>query len=348
MTPGLEIPTSKEIKDQLACMLAAKRFRNAPNQSDFLALVVRRALEGKKTPGHVIAKELFPEKIGTDVRVTADHLRATLKRYQAEEGREDLVVIALPDPPKDKTIKLPEGEAYTPRFSYNASHLAGQEFALAEFHRLRGTIDDTLKALDHYNKVFALSRFHVGAIIGCAEAYIERARWEAMWGLNNEQSIYEAAETLDLLHPFLSKSWHVHAVGGFMLTINGKLDFAQKAFNDALALDRSSTEDYGGYVYFLIATRNLAEGLRLAKRHLDAHVIDLKARIRYAEALAAADQVNESLTVLEKAAEMEPGHSQVHLHLAQMYIKKGSHGKLCVISNMLAYLWINEPWMLLW
>ena len=115
-------------------MLASTRFRNAPNRADFLKLVAQRALQGKKTPGHVVRTVLFSEKFDTDVRQTADHLRATLKGYYASEGREDLVVIALPAPPKDKTVKLPEGEAYTPRFSYNASH-PGQEFALGEFHR---------------------------------------------------------------------------------------------------------------------------------------------------------------------------------------------------------------------
>jgi tetratricopeptide (TPR) repeat protein len=321
MMPGLDVPTSEEIRDQLERMLAATRFRNAPNRADFLALVVRRALQRKKTHCRIIADQLFREKPSHYVQVTAGHLRESLKDYYTHEGSEDLVVIALPDPPRDKRIKLPQGEAYTPKFSYNANHAVGREFALAEFYRLRGTFDDTLRAIDHYLNVQALTRFHVGAMIGTAETYIERARWQEMWGLDYEETIYHAAQWLDVLHPFSSTLWRIHAVGGFMLTVFGKLDDARTAFNDALALDRPSTQDYSGYLYFLIATGNFVEALRLAKKHLDAHVTNLNAHIRYAEALAAADRMAESVTILEKAAEMDPGHSQVHLHLIQMYIK---------------------------
>src|SRR5579863_7827930 len=171
MTPGLDIPTSPETKDQLAHMLASMRFRNAPNRADFLELVVQRALQGKKTPGHVVRTVLFSDKSDNDVRQTANNLRRTLKEYYANEGREDLVVIALPDPPKDKTIKLPEGEAYTPRFSYNVNHPVGQEFVLGEFHRSRGTIEDNFTALDHYNRVLKLAPSHIGANIGTAEVW---------------------------------------------------------------------------------------------------------------------------------------------------------------------------------
>ena len=119
-------PTPSEIREQLARMVASARFRNAFNQSAFLKLVVERALQGKKTSGHVIAKVLFGEKFSkgesTDVRVTATNLRKTLKRYYATEGSEDLTIIALPNPPEDKSVKLTEGQAYTPGFSYNNHH----------------------------------------------------------------------------------------------------------------------------------------------------------------------------------------------------------------------------------
>jgi hypothetical protein len=110
VSPSHELlPTKPEIEEQLQRMLSGKRFRNAKNQADFLALGVRRALGGKKTPGHIIAKELFPEKFqraeSTDVRVTASNLRQTLKRYYADEGIDDLVLIVLPEPPPDKKVK---------------------------------------------------------------------------------------------------------------------------------------------------------------------------------------------------------------------------------------------------
>lgn len=145
MTIGAESPTSIEIKSQLEHMLAGKRFKTAWSQAEFLELAVRRALEGKKTPGHIVAKTLFKEKFrkdeSTDVRATANHLRATLKKYYTGEGHGDLVCIALPEPPEDKSIKLPEGEAYTPLFSYNSAHLRAccDGRHRGEAHRWRGS-----------------------------------------------------------------------------------------------------------------------------------------------------------------------------------------------------------------
>src|SRR5580704_6917380 len=104
------IPAPEDIKAQLQRTLASKRFSTASNQKDFLVLVVNRALKGKKSSELVIAQALFPKFIkdeSTDVRVTASNLRKALAKYYAREGREDLVIIALPEPPPDKSIKLP-------------------------------------------------------------------------------------------------------------------------------------------------------------------------------------------------------------------------------------------------
>jgi hypothetical protein len=59
-----DTPLDAEVRYQLERMLAAPRFRNAGNQTDFLKLVVERALQGKKTRGEIIAKELFSDKVG--------------------------------------------------------------------------------------------------------------------------------------------------------------------------------------------------------------------------------------------------------------------------------------------
>ena len=103
-------------------MLATPRFKNAETQADFLELVVGRALQGKQTRGSDIAKALFEHKDEINVRSNANHLRKTLERYYSQEGIEDLVLIALPKPPRERSVKLPEGVAYTPEFFYNPRH----------------------------------------------------------------------------------------------------------------------------------------------------------------------------------------------------------------------------------
>lgn len=316
-----ELTSPYPIRDQLTRMLASKRFKAAMNQSDFLKLVVERALEGKKTPGHILAKKLFPDKPSYYVRVTADNLRKTLKRYNAEEGKDDPIFISLPEPPGDPKVKFAEGEAYTPSFSINPRHSIYKEFALAEFHRLRGTVHDGFEALKHYDKVRDIIPTHVDASLGEAEVWIQFALWDSLWGLDIGYSIHNAAEVLDIISKVAGPHWRLYAAAGHMLTIDRKLDHADKAIREALKFNRAKMEDYHGYVHFLIATGRIDQGLHFAARQFEANIGEVLSHLRYAHALMAAGQIEKSLSCLQNAAAMEPGHSQVNLDLAQIYFQ---------------------------
>jgi len=116
-------PTPEEIRQQLDHMLTGKRFAGAPNQSRMLAFVVDSALRGEQAiKESVIALALFPHLLPdecTNVRVTALHLRDRLRRYYAQEGQHDRVIISLPDPQHGNGGRLRVGTAYVPGFSYN-------------------------------------------------------------------------------------------------------------------------------------------------------------------------------------------------------------------------------------
>jgi hypothetical protein len=174
-------PSRPEIEEQLERMCSAKRFRNATNQSDFLAVVVNRALQGKKTPGHVIAKALFPLKFlkdeSTDVRVTAGNLRGSLKKYFDGEGSDDPVRIFLPDPPEDKSVRPAEGEAYTPLFSYHPFQAVSFQYRLAEALLSKDSVGRTKDALHKFGEVLDLAPHHVGAALGMSEAWCCLLHW---------------------------------------------------------------------------------------------------------------------------------------------------------------------------
>jgi hypothetical protein len=116
------IPKPYEINQQLEYMFLGKRFKGAPTQSRFLSLVVTLTLAGEKIKESTIAQALFPNFLSresTDVRVTALNLRDRLRRYYAQEGSQDRVIISLPAPLHCRGMKQPDGAAYTPLFSYN-------------------------------------------------------------------------------------------------------------------------------------------------------------------------------------------------------------------------------------
>ncbi len=306
-------------------MLASKRFRNASNQSPFLAFAAKRALDGKMTPGHVVAKALFPRKafkIGaTDVRVTAGNLRSTLKKYYAREGCNDLVLISLPDPPPDKSVKLKEGEAYTPEFSYNPNHASAREFTLGEFYLRRGLFTDVHEALAHFNKVIALAPTHMGAILGAVDAICDALHY---WERHEDRGQWIAAahgfieRALDLSPRF----WRVHSAKGNFLMRLGDLVAAEAAFKTSLELDRSSTEGYLQYSQFLAKVGRFTESLRLAKAYLDSHVDDVNAYTLYAAALCDAGQLVEAEQVLTTALHMDKSRFSVHLGFLLLYFKQ--------------------------
>jgi tetratricopeptide (TPR) repeat protein len=321
MTPKFGSPTSREIKDQLERMLAAPRFRNASNRADFLALIVRRALQGKKTPGHIIAKQLFQEKPDYYVRVTASNLRKTLNEYQGKEGREDLVRIALPKPPNEKKIKLPEGEAYTPEFSYNPNHALGRELRLGRHFHRRGMLTDEQLAFGHFTKALTMCPHHLEASIGVVEAWCSLLDWgAAIEDQATQATLVQASRVMDMAWVSGSTYWRVYAAAGHLYSLHGHLDRAKEYFAKAVALDRMTTESYEPYVKFLIHSGDRSEGVSLAKNYFDAHEEDIYAYTTYALALARSGSYAEAGLILERALVIDKSNALLQFYVAQLRI----------------------------
>lgn len=329
-------PSESEIEDQLQRMLASDRFRVAEKRSEFLEFVVRRAKEGKKSPGSTIAQALFPDKVwirpnGTikveshDVRETAKNLRKTLKLYYAEEGREDRVIVSLPEPSEDRTVKLADGEAYTPRFSYGAFHPVSRELRLgSHFHR-RGTVEDERTALRHFAKALAICPDHIDAAIGVIEAWCgllanhEKPDAKAWDGV-----LLKAEKVLDAAWMRGSKNWRLYAVVGnrFYYAGGSWVKKAAQFFAKAKALDPIRTESYEPYIRCLIDLGNVNEALALSKRYLDAHEEDSRAYVNYVLALAAAKRYGEIEAVLDRAVAIDRSDTFVQYYLAQLRIRQ--------------------------
>ncbi len=317
-------PTSIEIGDQLGRMLAMKRFRNAPNQAALLELVVLRALEGKKTPGRVIAKALFGGKFNqgesTDVRVTAANLRSTLRKYYAAEGSGDLVAIALPEPSKDRTVRVPEGEAYTPEFSYNPVHAVTKEVKLGQYFSARGMFRDYTRSILHFKSALQHAPQHIGAAIGIAEAYCGALRWkrEYMNSAAKEEWISRAAGWLDRVYDRAAEFWHLHAAAGFLYMSNEDLSRAEQSFVRAITLDRVATENYNPYFEFLLRSGNKAEGVRLARKYLDAHPDNVAAYTMHARILLLAGETDSATEATEAAVALDLGNYEPHVLLSRL------------------------------
>jgi len=110
--PAESTPTPAAIEAQLARILEGESISSSDRSKAFLSFVVRQSLLGKgaELKELVIGTELFGQadfdpKKNSSVRSAANRLRAKLAAYYAGQGRDDEVLITLP-----------EG-AYVPRFS---------------------------------------------------------------------------------------------------------------------------------------------------------------------------------------------------------------------------------------
>lgn len=318
--------TAKEKREQLRRILASQRFRNAPNPSAFLKLVVTRALKGLKSPTRVIAAELFKGKyaanISTDVRVTASNLRASLDKYYEFEGNDDPVIISFPKTSGDKRVKPPEGEAYTPLFTPNPNLYLALRQRLGHYHLERRAYGDFVRSFNIFAEILESDPKHLGASLGLIEtlsAFADRS-WE------NPHQIPWYPFSLDVLNQLEARAgdyWKVWAVRGLVQTTWGHLYEARPAFDKALLLDRSRTMAYPPYMLFLAKAGHRDEAVRLAFRYLNANAERSEAHVFYAYLLIELQAFDKAAQTLEIALSIDSGNGVAHEFLTYLgYLRR--------------------------
>lgn len=302
------VPKPEEVIPQLEHMLASGRFVNAPNQADFLRLVVRRALKGRDTSGQIIAKTLFADKfangVSTDVRVTAANLRTTLRKYYAAEGNEDAVIISLPDPPKDRSVKLPEGKAYTPSFSYNPNHAAGKSLRLGQQYLRRRSPMELVEALDEFEKTARSSAGRADGWTGLAESACLLVTYHTSPSIRKKSlqtAVAAGAKAVQLAPDY----WRAYAATGAALLCSHDMANASKAFSRAQELEAENTRQYGWYIPFLISVGKHAEALEIARRQSEDRIEDPLAQATYGFYLYLFRQFEAAKSILEQALKLD-------------------------------------------
>jgi len=304
-------PTAEEVKQQLARMLGGKRFAAAVKQAPFLKYVVEAALRGEPTDEDAIGYDLFPKFVSdqsTDVRVTAGNLRSRLDKYYADEGRDDPVMILLPEPPPSKKgeIRRPTGEAYRPFFIYNPNHPVDQDYRRGRYYLSQCTPADDTLALDHFG--FALERQpdHAASHAGKAEVFLRRAMvnpGNAPTATNLDLAAHSVNEALRC-SPAL---WRAHALRGVLHGCHGKWREAGQSFDRALQKDEFQTR-YGAWYYpaYLMAVGRTDEALVLVRTCAEENPDDLPSQLAQGVFLYAARRYEEALYSLAAANTMNP------------------------------------------
>jgi tetratricopeptide (TPR) repeat protein len=322
-------PTRAEIKEQLRHMLASPRFRNAQNPSAFLLLVTQRKLEGKKTTGNVVKEALFKGKFEdksvitqpAHVRVAAINLRKTLAKYYAAEGHNDVVVISLPTPPKDKHVKLEEGSAYTPTFAYKPDFFMMATLRFAYVCIERWSFTNLRRAFTLFSELLEKDFSPIGPAIGLVETHCQFAY--RGWYKSDFDWLALCRVLLDGLPKEAHGYWRYWAAWGAVHVVNEDFEQAKGAFGKALALDRARTEVYEQFIYFLISTGRVQEGITFANRYLDERMDDGFAHALFAMFLILGKRWDAGCKQLDLALQIDPGNCRAHEMLAIVSIANG-------------------------
>jgi tetratricopeptide (TPR) repeat protein len=348
----LDFPPARfEVEDQLKRMLAAPRFKNATNPSDFLKLGVERALKGQKTTGSVIAKGLFEGKyysgLSSDVRVTAKNLRRTLAGYYANEGENDVVIISYPTPSKDKSLKLQEGKAYTPTFSYNPKH---ERYILIRmgFQCLdRSTYRDYRLAFTLFSNIFEEDRNNIGAIFGLIEAICKFADRHWKYPVELKSAYAGCINLFDGLQDRAQNYWRFWATKAYLHKGMGKNHLVASLYAKALEIDRTATESYLPYIEFLFDSGKREEALGLAQRYVNDRVEDANAVAQYGQILCGAGLKDIGIGHLKVALMMDPGNCLAHETLAAVRFAERDVEGIRLHLRMLRVLCDDESFRLI-
>jgi tetratricopeptide (TPR) repeat protein len=323
-------PSRSDVEYELALILNSKRFAIATKQAEFLALIVRRKLDGKQSPENEIGPLLFTKfrkEESLNVRVTAKNLRKALAGYYAHEGKEDLVFIEIPTPLPDRRVKFLPGEAYTPRFSYNPAHEAARLYKLGSHFVERAYAPDVGHAGEYFAKVLEIVPNHLGAHVSMAELHLLNF-WSARSSpLYDPSRLPEAEEWLKKAYVLGSEWWRFWAATGLFFLRQNELVPAESAFAKAFALDPTMTVGYSGFILFLTTAGRSSEALEILRLYVRDHPDELNTLLFYATLLRSDGHISEAEAVFKHALELDSANPFTALYLAALHRFQGSESE---------------------
>jgi tetratricopeptide (TPR) repeat protein len=270
MSPLIEaVPTKPEVERQIDRMMGSYVFTSRLQQANLLKFIVEGTLRGKEITEKFIREHVFPTPPyapeSNIARRTMDLVRDNLAEYYANAGKDDPVIISLPQSPPGKRIKFQAGQAYAPRFAYNPLNPAVLKLRVANHQLHQMSYEEAMDSVDYFVELSALPGLAAAAHSGLAEAIIVLIIHEIKLMDSAKQHLDEARHFSEIAVSLNPTSWHAHAVLGVVMLCLHNLWKARAEFTVALELDKAKTERYAGYAIFLITMARYSEALGLAK-----------------------------------------------------------------------------------
>lgn len=249
-------PPNAEVERQLEKMLASPVFTSRGQQAKVLECIVRGALAGEAIMEKYIRAKVFPSppyKPESNIaRRTVDLVRDLLTEYYAQDGKDDLVLISLPQSPPGKRIKFQAGHAYKPSFRYNPSSEAARHYRRGLYHFSRVSLLPDIKfALASFESAIKANSSYAPAHSALAEVQLFRALCNHDVPPSTIIELAEASVRKALhLNPTL---WRARLSFGLIHMCRHDWNKATLAINEALSVAPAEVRKHPVHLAFLLA-----------------------------------------------------------------------------------------------
>ena len=228
-------PTPIEVRRQVGRIRLSKRFGRAETSVKLLELLVNSTLDRKPVNEYRIGIEIFgrPQDwvptLDSIVRTGRHNLRKYLEEFYIDEGRNEPVV-----------IKLPEGNAYRVDYSHNPHSLAQKAYEaglrkLQQMFRAGGA--EIVTVLEHevcvgrltpeadFDEVLRYDPEHLEALVGRAESRLMRVLF---WQEDPEECLNMAGDDATAALKLDATSWRAQLVIAVICACRGGSEVAAK------------------------------------------------------------------------------------------------------------------------
>jgi len=316
---------SEDVQQQLHRILGSRLFRRAERMKQFLSFIVQETLENRAdrikeyTVGVVVYEKpsSFDSRTDPIVRVEAGRLRAKLREYYEDEGRNDPIVISIPKSGYIPVLRQVTGAVPV------AARLPGTEDAQldAKDWYLKGRHcwnkrhpAAIAEAAECFNKALTLDADYDLAYAGLADCYASQAWLELGPAPRLWTAAQKAAESALAINPSLAQA--LTTIARKQACFDWNWSSSELSFRRAIALSPDYATARQSYAMFCLAPQRRlnAAAAELAKA---AQLDPMSAAIRTDQAtiLYYRRQYQEAVEHCYRAIELDPAFPQAYLQL---------------------------------
>jgi tetratricopeptide (TPR) repeat protein len=316
---------------QLEKILASASFRGSPPLRRFLRYSVEHSLrgQGNQLKEYRLGVEVFGRPATYDprkeplVRLEARRLRAKLREYYEDEGRNDPIRIGIPKGAYAATFVV-NNRADQPvnaaaRHAGNGE--AFQPYLLGRYNWCKRTEEGFRKAIEYFERAIDRDPECALAYSGRADSYVllaeytlmpspdamERARAMAMTALQLDETLAEVHTSLGAVKVDYEWDWQG----------------AEQEFHRAIELNPGYATAHQWYAELLSQQEKHQEAVAEIQRALQLDPLSLIVNAMAGRILLYAGLVDAAIEQLHKTLDIEPNFSIANYDLGKAYLQKG-------------------------